>query len=257
VLRVHNLAEATRQWKVVRSLSPSRTVIIEDFLQGREVCVDAVVSGGAPVFVSICEATVAGPDGFIAVSARYSAHQPDRAQATAAIGQVARALGVTEAMVHAEFKIDGDTWTILETALRPGGAFVPDLTERVTGVNLYRAQARIALGESTPLPPTASARPTVPYAQIRFLVAEGQVRRFVPPAKVVAGLPDVKIVNQFAGLGQRVRLPVSEEGRAGYAAGWGPDRDRLDAQLREAVARLGRDMGLRDDSGAYTTDAAA
>jgi biotin carboxylase len=244
VLRVGDLDGALGQWRVVRSLSPSRTVVVEDYLEGREVCVDAVVSGGEPVFVSLCEADVVGPEGFIAVSARYATRQPDHAGATGAVRRLATVLGVSEAMVHAEFRIDGDRWTLLETALRPGGALVPELTVLVTGVHLYEAQARIALGEPAPLPP-APPTPPAPYAQVRFLLGEGQVRAFVPPARILADLPDVRVVHQMAGPGARVRLPVSDEGRAGYAAGWGTDPGALDAQLREAITRLGQAMGLR------------
>jgi biotin carboxylase len=250
VLRVDDVDAALRQWPVVRSISPSRTVIVEDFVEGREVCVDAVVTRGEAVFVSVCEADYTGPEGFIAVSALYATDQRDRAAATRAIQSLVTPLGLREATVHAEFKIDGDRWTLLETALRPGGALVPELTERVTGVSLYQAMARIAFGEAAPMP--APAQPSVPFAQVRFLVGAGQVRRFVPPAEIVRDLSDVKVVTQFAGPGRQVRRPVSEEGRAGCAVGWGPDRDRLDAQLREAVARLGRAMGLNTvDSAAH------
>jgi biotin carboxylase len=256
VLRVSDAADAVRLWPIARQLSPSRTVIVEDRLIGREFCVDAVLRAGEPVFVSMCEADVVGPAGFIAVSARYAAEPPQRAAATVAIRRLAGVLGLRDANVHAEFKVDGDRWTLLETALRPGGALVPEVTERVTGVSLYREQARIALGE----PPrgTAERAPEAAFGQVRFLVAEGRVRRFVPPGTVLAGLPDVKVTGQFAGPGQRLRIPVSEEGRAGYATGWCDDPDRLDAQLRVALQRLCEGMGLRPatPAGVAVADAA-
>ena len=247
VLRVDGEQAGLATWPLVRSLSPSRTVVIEDFIEGREVCVDAVVSRGEPVFVSVCEADYTGPDAFIALSARYATRQRDQPAALRQIRSLAQALGVREATVHAEFKIDGDRWTLLETALRPGGALVPEMTERVSGVSLYAAMAGIAFGEAAPMP--AARPPAAAFAQVRFLVGSGQVRRYVPPAEVAAGLPDVRIVGQWAGPGRRVRQPVSEEGRAGYAAGWGGDRDRLDAQLREALDRLARGMGLTPHAG--------
>ncbi|MFC4049266.1 acetyl-CoA carboxylase biotin carboxylase subunit family protein [Actinomadura syzygii] len=244
VLQVADAAEARRQWPVVRSLSPSRTVVIEEFVGGREVCVDAVVLDGVPAFVSVCDAEYVGPDGFIAVSATYAAVQPDRETATSEIGLVADAYGLRDGVMQAEFKIDDGRWTLLEVTFRPGGALVPELTERVTGIDLYEAQAQLALGRTPPLPEPDAAWSPVPFAEVRFLVGSGPVRRFVPPATVIAGLPDVKIVNQLVLPGQRARLPVSEEGRAGYAVGWGADRDRLDRQLREATGRLGREMGI-------------
>jgi biotin carboxylase len=159
------------------------------------------------------------------------------------VRRVISALEVGDAIMHVEFKIDRDRWSTVEIGLRPGGAFVPELTMKVSGVDLYEAQALLALGQK-PAVPVRPSPPLAPFAQARYLVGEGQANRFVPPADILAGLPDVKVVNQQVGPGQRVRLPLSEAGRAGYAYGWGTDRRKLDAQLREAIALLGQAMGL-------------
>jgi biotin carboxylase len=242
-LRVETPAEAARHWPIVRSLSPSKAAIIEEFMPGREVCVDAVISDGAPLFVSSVDCEHMRTVGFLCTSASYATVNPDLEPATAMIRKVISALEVGDAIMHAEFKIDGDRWSTVEIGLRPGGAFVPELTMKVSGVDLYEAQALLALGQR-PAVPVRPSPPQAPFAQARYLVGEGQTERFVPPADILAGLPDVKVVNQQVGPGQRVRLPLSEAGRAGYAYGWGTDRLRLDAQLREAIARLGKAMGL-------------
>jgi biotin carboxylase len=239
---VGDLDDAAREWPVVRSFSPSRTAILEDFIEGREVCVDAVVAGGRPVFACITDAGHLGTSGFVLVSHKWATEQPEREAAQEAVGQLASALGFTEGMVHAEFKISGDGWMLLETGLRPGGAFISEVSVRVTGVDLYAAQARLALGLDPPLPP--AREPVAPFAQARFLIAEGQVKRFVPPAKILAELPDVKVVNQELHPGQHARVPFSDGGRAGYAYGWGDDAESLDAQLQHALATLGKQMGL-------------
>jgi biotin carboxylase len=243
-LRVEDPDEAAGHWPIVRTLSPSRTAVIEDYVEGREVCVDAIVAGGEPVFVSLADCEHLATIGFLCTSASYDAQQPDREVATQTIRQVVAALELSQGTVHAEFKIKDGSWVMMETGLRPGGAFVPELTVRITGIDIYEAQARLALGEDPAVVGPVRGQPEAPYARSRYLVGEGQVRRFVPPGKVLAGLPDVKVVNQQASPGQRMRVPVSEAGRAGYAYGWGDDPDRLDDQLREAIARLGQEMGL-------------
>jgi len=242
-LRVDNQQEATRHWPIIRSLSPSKAAIIEEFLPGREVCVDAVVSGGRACFISSVDCEHMRTIGFLCTSSSYATVNPDVGPATPMIDQVVSALEVGDGIVHAEFKIDGDRWTTVEVGLRPGGALVPELTKVVSGVDLYQAQALLALGEK-PVVPMLPAPARAPYAQARYLVGDGQARKFVPPADVLTGLPDVKVVNQQVGPGQRVRLPLSEAGRAGYAYGWGTDRLALDAQLRQAIARLGQEMEL-------------
>lgn len=241
-VRVTGLEDAVRQWPVVRTLSPARTAVVEDFIEGREVCVDAVVAQGRPEFVSICDCDHLGTMGFVCVSAAYATEQPDRDAGRRVLEQLVTAIGFADGLVHAEFKIDDGVWRMLETGLRPGGAFLPELTVRVTGVDLYEAQARLALGIEPVVP--EPRRPVAPYAQSRYLVAEGQVRRFVPPAKILAQLPDVKVVNQQVAPGQNLRVPLSDAGRGGYAMGWGSNRESLDAQLRQAITMLGREMGL-------------
>ncbi|HXM56911.1 MAG TPA: ATP-grasp domain-containing protein [Candidatus Dormibacteraeota bacterium] len=243
-LRVENLDEAARHWPIVRLLSPARTAVIEDYVEGREVCVDAIVTRGAPVFVSVADCEHLAMIGFLCTAHNYAADQPDLAMATAMIQQIVDALGIGPGNMHVEFKIKDGRWVPIEMGLRPGGAFVPELTVRVRGVDIYEAQARLALGLDPPVPGMVRGQPEAAYAQSRYLVGEGRVRRFVTPGTIVRGLPDVKVVNQQAAPGQRTRVPVSEANRAGYAYGWSDDRERLDDQLREAIARLGKEMGL-------------
>lgn len=242
-LRVETQDEAARHWPIVRSLSPTKTAVIEEFLPGREICVDAVVVGGETQFVMPVDVEHMRTIGFLNTSASYATENPDLEPSTALIDDIVAAMGVRDGIVHAEFKIDGDCWTTVEVGLRPGGALVPELTVLVTGVDLYVAQALVALGERRPIPDDPPA-PIAPYAESRFLVAEGQVRRFASPADVLAPFPDVKVVRQFLLAGQRARMPLSEAGRAGYVYGWGTDRIDLDAQLRRAVDRLGEIMGV-------------
>ncbi|HYU84641.1 MAG TPA: ATP-grasp domain-containing protein, partial [Kribbellaceae bacterium] len=247
VIPVHDLDDALRQWPVVRSLSRSRTAVIEDRVTGREVCVEAVVVGGRPVFVSVAAADHLDGPGFVCVSGRYASVSDDHPVAVANAQRLATALGIDEAILHAEFKVTDRGWVILETAIRPGGAFVPELTQRVSGIDLYEIQALLALGRSEEVLDTIrrkSGTGTAPHAQVVYLVAAGQVRRFVPPAHILPRFSDVRVVRQQAGPGQRVREPLSDGGRAGYVLGWGSDPRRLDAQLREAGALLCREMGL-------------
>ncbi|MGI8667315.1 MAG: ATP-grasp domain-containing protein [Jatrophihabitans sp.] len=237
---VETRSEAARHWPIVRSLSPTKAGILEEFLPGREVCVDAIVQGGEILFVSSVDCEHMRTVGFLCTSSSYATENPDVAPATAMLRAVVDALDVRDGIVHAEYKIDGGDWTTVEVGLRPGGALVPELTVKVSGVDLYEAQALIALGDRPGQPVPAQA----PYAQGRYLVGEGQVRSFVPPAEVLADLPDVKVVSQQLGAGQHARMPLSEAGRAGFAYGWGSDRLDLDTQLRVAVDRLGQRMGL-------------
>ncbi len=243
-LAVDSLAEAQRLLRVVLSLSPASTAIVEDRLEGVEVCVEAVVSGGEVVFVSVTEAEHLDGPGFVCTWGKFGAHPEYDAEALEQARILVSALGLTDALVHAEYKVAGAGWTILETALRPGGGFVPEMTARSSGVNFYDAQARLALGEQVTPDNVRSEDAAAPYAQAQYLVATGTVRRVVPPAVVAEGLPWVRVVGQQVQPGQKLREPMSDGGRAGYVLGWGEDRDQLADQLDVAADRLCTGMGL-------------
>jgi len=247
-LKVSSCQEAKRHWPIIKSLSPTHTGIIEDFLEGREVCVDAVVWRRQLQFSSVADVEHLQGLGFLAIAASYATEQPDRTPASREIESVIAALGLDAGIIHAEFKIDNkDRWTLIELGLRPGGGYVPELTTRVTGYDLYEAQARLALGDDPATTSTSAVK--WPYAGVRYLVASGSVRRFVPPAMILKRFEDVRVINQEVFAGQQVRVPLSEGGRAGYALGWGRNRAKLDTELDGAIRMLSCELGLTAEFG--------
>ena len=244
-LAVDTLDEARRKLGVVLTLSPTRTAIVEDRLSGFEVCVEAVISQGEVVFAAITDADHLDGPGFVCAYGRFGARRDLNPRAEQEVAQLADALGIRDSIIHAEYKVDGDDWVILETALRPGGAFCPEMTARTTGVNLYEVQARLALGRPVTAGNVQAEEVSATFAQVQYIPAKGTVRRFVPPAEILAGLPDVHEAGQQVLPGQRLRSPMSDGGRAGYVLGWGEDLESLHGQLQVAADRLCAGMDLR------------
>jgi biotin carboxylase len=244
-LAVDTLAEARRKLGVVLTLSPTRTAIAEDRLSGFEVCLEAAVCGGEVVSAALTDADHLDGPGFVCAYGRFGARRELNPRAERETARLAGTLGLRDGLIHAEYKVDGDDWVILETALRPGGGFCPELTARTTGVNLYDIQARLALGRPVTAANARTEDVSATFAQAQYIPAEGTVRRFVPPAAVLAGLPDVHEIGQQVMPGQKLRSPMSDGGRAGYALGWGEDLAALHEQLQVAADRLCAGMGLR------------
>lgn len=243
VVKVGSRDEATSTWPVVRMLSASRSCLIEEAVGGPEVCVEAMITAGELAFCSVLEASHLDTPGCVCVAAWYSTVQPLREAASEQVRRLVETLGLRDGLIHAEFKMNGSTWTLLDLALRPGGGLVPELTRVANGADFYAAQALLALGRQSELT-TAIGVPTAPYAAARYLVAEGEVKRFLPPRELLAGLPAVSTVVQQVHPGQRIRTPLSDGARSGYAYGWAEDPHDLDAQLHSALDRLCSGIGL-------------
>ena len=69
--------------------------------------------------------------------------------------KVLKAFGLEQGVSHTEFiRGDDDQWYFLETSARVGGAFIVDVIEAATGVNLWREWAKVEIaGEKGPYDP--------------------------------------------------------------------------------------------------------
>lgn len=245
VFGVGTLDEALRQWPRVRVASPGRTAIIEEYVPGTEVSVEAVVDRGALAFASVTHKCSGGPTGFLEVShTTGDTDHLDDGAISALVRDLAAAWTVGSAVLHVELKAGDGHAVPIEATVRPAGDFIPELVNVVHGRDLYHDLACLALG--MPLPP---ARPALAaHAGVRFLLAEGTVRRAPTPLEVMDGRPDVKVARPLAQPGRRLPALSANWSRAGYALGWSGDGESLERQLRAAVGDLGRRMGVAEVS---------
>jgi len=235
--------EAQRLWPEVRTFSRSATGIVEDFVPGPEISVEATVRDGAVVAASVTRKETGGPTGFIEVQHTVRRNELPELVGLAerAIERLAAAWRVETAVMHVEYKVRPAELVLIEGAVRPGGDLIPDVLALARGRDLYGEQAALALGEEL----AARADGRAAFAAVRFLVATGTVRRFVPPASVLADLPLVDVANQLVQPGRRLREVLGNWNRAAYALGHGADLDDLQRSLVEALSRLERALGVR------------
>ncbi|HEX4811580.1 MAG TPA: hypothetical protein VFV66_02365 [Nonomuraea sp.] len=268
VFAVRTVEQALERWPRVRAVSPSRTGIVEEYLPGAEVSVEAVVRRGQVVFSSLTRKETGGPTGFLEI-----AHATGRARPPVACGpdggraaggdtegyagrdagpdadmaalvrEVVAAWRVESAVMHVEMKVGGELPVLMEATVRPAGDYIPELVAAVHGHDLYLSLASLALDR--PLP---EARPgPAARAEVRFLLGSGLVRRTVTPVQVLDGRPDVKIVRQLAPAGCRLPPLTANWARAGYALGWSSGAGAsLTGQLKATIADLGRLMGISE-----------
>jgi hypothetical protein len=227
----------------VHRFSPTATGIIEEYVPGREISVEAVFARTRLLFSSVTRKATGGPSGFLELGhvVRPTAAEPYAGRAAVEVERVARAFELESGVMHAEFKIEENRWILIEAAVRPGGDLIPELIRRTHGVDLYALQGAVASG--APATPVAHEGDGVTSA-IRFAAGTGTVRRFVRPAEVLAGLSDVQVANQLVEAGRRVGPIHGNWGRVAYALGASTDASRLDAQLTAALDRLVTALGL-------------
>jgi biotin carboxylase len=160
---IKKIHAAEELWPVLEQLGDKQSsFLLERFVPGEVYHVDSVVSEGEVVFASVSKygkppMNVAQGGGIFTTRVI-----PRGSDADIGLRQINRqliaALGLVRGVAHTEFiqaHADGNFY-FLECAARVGGAYISEMVETATGVNLWREWARIEVagGDGTyQLPP--------------------------------------------------------------------------------------------------------
>jgi biotin carboxylase len=160
IRKVHN---AEQLWRLFEELGDGQSsFVLEQFIPGDIFHVDSIVSEGRVVF-----AVVSGygkppmqvmHEGGVFTTRVLDRNSAETRALTAINAELLPALGMVRGVNHAEFIRGADgKYYFLEAAARVGGAFIADVVEFATGVNLWREWARIEVaslrGEAYQFPP--------------------------------------------------------------------------------------------------------
>jgi len=164
-LGIRKIEEPEQLWRALDELGDRQSrFLLEQFVPGDIFHVDSIVSEGKVVF-SVAHQYGKPPmqvmhEGGVFTTRTVDRQSSDWEKLTALNERLAPALGMARGVTHAEYiKAHADgRFYFLEIAARVGGAFIADLVEAGTGVNLWREWARLEVsnlrGEQYVLPET-------------------------------------------------------------------------------------------------------
>lgn len=149
-LGIRKIGDAEQLWRTLDELGDRQShFVMEQFVPGDIFHVDSIVSDGKVVF-SAAHQYGRPPMQVMHEGGVFTTRTVDRAseewkELTSFNARLAPAFGLQHGVTHAEYikaHADGKLY-FLEIAARVGGAFISDLVEASTGVNLWREWARI------------------------------------------------------------------------------------------------------------------
>jgi biotin carboxylase len=230
---VQTPAELADAVAVAVEASRSGLALVEGFVAGPEVTVNAFSLGGVFHPLTVTDRLTAGGEAFGVALAHVwpSEHPVDGAVEVARLA--AAALGVTDGPSYTQVVLSPDGPRVMELAARLGGGHDAELCRVAIGVDLNGLALAAALGEpvEAPVPEPAGG------AVVRFLV---------PPEGVLEGIGGLEEARAVDGVvdARVYRSPGWEFGpfrrgndRAGFVLARGESRD-------DALARADRAAGL-------------
>lgn len=213
-----------------------QSILIEDFIPGEEVAVEALLRGNRVEVLAIFDKPdpLNGPFFEETIYVTPSRLPLDRQRwIIATIARAARALGLTDGPIHAEFRLNTDIW-VLEVAARSIGGLCSRTLRFGSGISLEELILRQAAGLPLPSHRRESAAAGVMMLPIRD---RGRLR-------AVEGQGDAKEVPGIEGLvitiptGEQL-VPLPEGDRyLGFMFARADSPAAVEASLRQAHAQL-------------------
>jgi biotin carboxylase len=152
-LGIRKIEEPEQLWRALEDLGDRQShFLLEQFVPGDIFHVDSIVSERKVLF-SVVHQYGRPPMQVMHEGGVFTTRTVDRAsrdwqELTALNAALAPSMGMVRGITHAEYiraHADG-RYYFLEIAARVGGAFIADLVEVSTGVNLWREWARLEVG---------------------------------------------------------------------------------------------------------------
>ena len=148
VERKEDLAPAIAKAK---ALSMSGQVIVEEYIEGREISVEMISCRGVHYALQITDKVTTGAPHFVELEHHQPSDLPAAMQTKifAITRRALDALGITNGASHSEYKITREgRIVVMEIGGRMGGDFIgSDLVKLSTGYDFVEGVIRVALGE--------------------------------------------------------------------------------------------------------------
>lgn len=227
-------------WRAASEAAARGEVLAEEYLEGPEVSVEAIVRDGSVAALAVTVKETVGAPGFLERQHLSGAMVSD-AGIESLVAALVEVFGIEAGPLHVEMKLDPRRGPVLvELATRPGGGWIPDITE-LSGWDFYADQARCALGRPVRGPSGRSAA-----AGVRFLFGRGTVTGAPVAAEVQGAFPSIVRAQSLVPEGSTLRRPRANWTRAGAVVAVAPDTETVVRELRGATSLVAQQMGVEE-----------
>ncbi|SIQ01455.1 Biotin carboxylase [Alkalispirochaeta americana] len=252
VIRVESPSGLDQAVSRARGLSRRGTVIVEEFIQGQEYSLDAIVVDGAVHITGIAERHIFFPPFFVELGHTIPAKMTPREEhvLSETFREAIAALGITRGAAKGDIFLDtrGDAprAVVGEVAARLSGGYMSGWTYPLaTGVPLSEIGLRVALGES---PGEKLFTPSISQvvAERALISCPGQVVSLTPPdpANLPPGVEELFLCSSP---GERVAPPSNNVEKVANAIARGCDAREAEERALTALDHIDLHLAPGDE----------
>ncbi|MFF3372061.1 ATP-grasp domain-containing protein [Streptomyces sp. NPDC002680] len=214
----------------------SRSVLVEEYLDGPEVSVECVTYRGETTVVALTHKSVGLAPYFEELAHSVEAADPLLAVVAPAARAAIRALGITDGVSHVEMRLVDGCPRLIEVNGRLAGDMIGHLVSLATGIDLPRAAADIACGRAPDLTPTRASAAAI---HLIYPDTSGTLDRLAYEGQRP---PWLERIHFHRRIGDELVLPADGgdmfTARIGYLITTGPTTDLTRSRAEHALSHL-------------------
>ena len=206
--------ELEQAYAYSREQSRGGGVILEEYMQGPEVSVEVMVTGGVPHILQVTDKLTTGAPHFVEMGHSQPSRLP--AKSLDAVHNLAKAavlaVGITDGPAHVEIMVTENGPKMVELGARMGGdCITTHLVPLSTGIDMIKATMDIACGDAPDIAPKWQKG-----SAIRFFRTPCGVIESITGVKKAENIPGVQEIAFTKQVGDTVGDIGSSTDRVGY-----------------------------------------
>ncbi len=216
--------------------SRSGRVIIEEYMAGEEVSVEAIVIDNEVHILAITDKLTMGPPYFVEIGhSEPSQHTPEEIEQIKELSiQAVSALGINNSPVHIEIMVTKDGAKMVELGARMGGGCITThLVPLSTGIDMLQCVMDIAMGEEADLSPQKQMG-----SALRHITNLSGVITNIEGIDEVKKNPNVVEVSMLKNIGDRVEYFKNGSDRIGYVIAQGDTAQEAISICEESLKKI-------------------
>lgn len=219
-----------------KSNSRNGVVMVEEFMEGEEVSVEAMTVNGETTVVTITDKLTTPPPYFVELGHTEPSRHPAKLQEQIReiTKQAVAAIRLQNGPSHTEVKLTKNGPKIVELAARLGGDFITSrLVPLSTGVDMVGNSVILATGGQIEL-----AKKWDKGAAIRFISGESGTIKQITVPKEVYGFPGIEEIVLYNKAGDTSNGTKSSNDRLGHVIATGKDAKEAFERATEVLNRI-------------------
>jgi isopentenyl diphosphate isomerase/L-lactate dehydrogenase-like FMN-dependent dehydrogenase/biotin carboxylase len=237
VIRIDNFNQIADAFHFAKNASPSGELIIEEFMEGPELSIDAIICNSEVTITGIADRIIDHPPYFIETGHTMPSALPKKTikNATDVMIQGIKALGITIGAAKGDIKITEKGAMIGELAARLSGGFMSSYTYPLsTGVDLMKAVIEVAMGQEP-----GNLEPVMNRVAIEraIIAAPGIVKRITGLEEALK-IPGIEEIFLNVTEGDTVTFPRSNVEKTGHIIAVGDSLIKAEESVKRCMETL-------------------